>query len=266
MKYKPPLPREHGAWAMLATPLLLGWLLAPVWHVRVIILFIASLSFFLLRHPLAVLVKRWGRQNKDWTYMWQWAGIYGGITIFSGGWLLLFHQLWWLIPAALVGGIMLAFHLWLVSQRQDMTVIGELVAILGLAMGAPVAYYVASKQLDSPALMLWLINFLYFGGTVFYIKLKVRQQPRLPCPDSLVERLIEAKLSLAYQAIVLILIAGLVMGQLISPFGLLVFLPATLKMVWGAWQWQDKKSLNLKRLGMIELVHTMIFTVLVMVA
>jgi hypothetical protein len=34
MKLKPPLPKEHGSWAMLITPLLLGLVIAPAWHGR----------------------------------------------------------------------------------------------------------------------------------------------------------------------------------------------------------------------------------------
>ncbi|MDM8531281.1 YwiC-like family protein [Anaerolineales bacterium HSG25] len=261
---KPPLPREHGAWVMLFTPLTLGWLLAPVWQAQISLFFVASLSFFLLRHPLTVFVKRWNRPSKDWQYLQRWAVIYGGITVISGGWLVFINQFWWLLPAALLGGLLLLFNLWLVSKRQDMSVVGELTGIFGLAMGAPMAYYVSSGQFAPLAFLLWLINFLYFGGTVFYVKLKVRQQPRLPEPESVLDRFLQAKVCLGYQLLVFAILTVLILQNDFLVWGTyLIFVPATLKMVWGAWQWQDKKSLNLKRLGMIELVHTFIFAGLV---
>ena len=34
MKLKPPLPKEHGAWAMLVVPLLIGFIVAPGWNWR----------------------------------------------------------------------------------------------------------------------------------------------------------------------------------------------------------------------------------------
>jgi hypothetical protein len=37
-------------------------------------------------------------------------------------------------------------------------------------------------------------------------------------------------------------------------------------MVWGTWRWQDKKSLSLMRLGLIELIHAVIFALLVLAA
>ncbi|MCQ3976894.1 MAG: hypothetical protein DPW09_25990 [Anaerolineae bacterium] len=69
----------------------------------------------------------------------------------------------------LAGAVLLVFNLWLVSRRQELSVVGELVGIVGLALGAPMAYYVASGQLDGTAIALWFINALYFGGTVFYV-------------------------------------------------------------------------------------------------
>lgn len=251
---------------MLTVPLLLGLVIVPGWHWRVIPLLAAALAFFLLRYPLATLVKTRRRPGGERTYLISWAGIYGGIAVLCGGWLALAHNLWWLLPLALLGGLLLLFHLWLVYRRQEMSIIGELAGILGLALGAPLAYYTISGQLDGVAAALWLVNALYFGGTVFYIKLKVRQQPRLPAPDRVSERLVKAKACLAYQTIALSTLLLLVAWQWLPWLALLAFVPVTLKVVHGAWQWQDKKSLSLMRLGLIEIFHAGAFAVLVMVA
>jgi hypothetical protein len=266
MNLKPPIPKEHGSWAMLIVPLLLGIVIAPGWHWRVIILLVAALGFFLFRFPLATLVKTRQRRSSNRAYLWQWAAIYGGITALAGGWLVLAHSLWWLVPMGIIGGVLLAFHLWLVARRQEMSVIGELAGIFGLALGAPMAYYVAGGQLDSVAAALWLVNALYFGGTVFYIKLKVRQQPRLAAPDRVSERLVKAKACLAYQTIALTIIAALVAFQWAPWLALLAFVPVTIKVIHGAWQWQDKKSLSLTRLGVTEIVHAAAFSLLVIIA
>ena len=136
----------------------------------------------------------------------------------------------------------------------------------GLALGAPMAYYTASGHLDSTAILLWFINVLYFGGTIFYIKLKVRQQPRLPAPNHISERLVKAKACLAYQTIALTLIILLVtlrQAPLLTPLALV---PATIKTLHGAWTWQDKRSLSLLRLGVTEIFHAAAFTGLVVFA
>lgn len=251
---------------MLIVPLLLGLIIAPAWHWRVPVLLVAALGFFLVRYPLATLVKTRRRRKSNRAYWWRWAAIYGTITALSGGWLVLIEQLWWLAPLGLVGGLLLLFHLWLVARRREMSAIGELAGIFGLALGAPMAYYVAGGRLDATAAALWLINALYFGGTVFYIKLKVRQQPRQPAPDRLGQRLVKAKACLTYQTIALSLIILLVairQAPLLTP---LAFLPVTIKILWGAWQWQDKKSLSLVRLGVTEIFHAVVFAGLVIIA
>ena len=263
---QPPLPKEHGSWAMLIVPVLLGLILAPAWHGRVFVLLLAALGFFLVRHPLVILVKTRKRVGAGKAGLWQWAAIYGGLTAFSGGWLVLAQGLWWLAAMGLLGGILLLLHLWLVARRQEMSRAGELAGIVGLALGAPMAYYVASGQLDRTAAALWLINALYFGGTVFYIKLKVRQQPRLPAPSRVGERLVKAKACLAYQTValtILILLVTLRQAPLWTP---LAFIPATIKVLYGAWHWQDKKSLSLVRLGVAEIFHAVTFAGLVVVA
>jgi hypothetical protein len=265
MRLKPPLPKEHGSWAMLTIPLLLGIMIASAWQWRVLVLLIAATGFFLVRHPLATLVKTRKRAAVDRVSLWWWVAIYSGITALSSGWLILAQGLGWLVIMGLVGSILLLFNLWLVSRRREMSVAGELAGIGGLALGAPIGYYVTSGQLNNTAAALWLINALYFGGTVFYVKLKVRQQPRLPAPNHLSERLVKAKACLAYQTIALTLIILLVTLQqapLLTPVALV---PATLKMLYGIWCWQDKKSLNMVRLGVAEIFHAVAFAGLVVV-
>jgi len=46
----------------------------------------------------------------------------------------------------------------------------------------------------------------------------------------------------------------------------LAFVPMTLKVLYGAARWQDRKSLSLPRLGMIEMVHSALFAVLIIAA
>jgi len=266
MKINPPLPKEHGSWAMLVVPLLLGLIIAPAWHWQAAVLLVAALGFFLVRYPLALLVKMRRRSRVDKTHLQRWALIYAGITAISGGWLVLAAGLWWLVPMGVVGGLLLLFHLWLVSRRQEMSAVGELAGIFGLALGAPMAYYAATQKLDSTAAALWLINALYFGGTVFYIKLKVRQQPRLPEPDRPAERLVKAKACLTYQTVALTLIILLVTFQQAPLLTPLALVPATIKVLYGAWRWQDKKSLSLVRLGVTEIIHAVLFAGLVILA
>ena len=269
-----PLPKEHGSWAMLAVPLMVGFAVAAQnaaqnaaqWQWRSLLLIAAALGLFLVRFPIDTLIKTRKRPTADRARLIRWSIIYGSIAMACGGWLIVVDQLYALVEIGLIGAALLVYHWWLVERRQEMSALGELAGIFGLALGAPLAYYASTGMLAGTALALWIVNALYFGGTVFYIKLKVRQQPKEPAPDRVGERLIKAKACLTYQSIVLTILIVLVAWRDVPALVLLAFVPMTLKVLIGATRWQDRKSLSLPRLGIIEMIHSVIFAVLIVAA
>ena len=251
---------------MFAVPLIVGFAVAAQWHWRSIALIAAALGLFLVRFPIDTLIKTRKRPNAERAWLIRWAMVYGSMAAICGGWLIVIDRLYWLIPLSGLGMALLIYHWWLVERRKEMSARGELAGIFGLALGAPLAYYVSSSVLNGTALGLWIVNALYFGGTVFYIKLKVRQQPKEPAPDRVSERLVKAKACLTYQSVVLTLIILLVALQRLPALALLAFVPMTLKVLYGATRWQERKSLSLPRLGVIEMVHSAVFAVLIIAA
>ncbi len=260
-----PLPKEHGSWAMFAIPLGIGAVVAGVWRLELGLLLLAALGFFLMRYPLATLVKTRKRPSPARKELWRWAVVYAAVAAIPGLALVLVYRLWWLAPMGFFGAALVAYNLWLISRRQDMTLRGELPGIVGLAMGAPMAYYAARGVLNETALALWLINALYFGGTIFYVKLKVRQQPKL-LPPSLPDRFRVAKASLTYHTAALTAVVALTVVGIVPPLVPVAFLPMLVKAWVGAWQWQDRKSLNLVRLGISEAVFSVTFAAIVIAA
>jgi hypothetical protein len=261
-----PLPKEHGSWAMFAMPLIIGCAVAAQWQWRSILLIAAALGLFLVRFPIDTLIKTRKRPQADRAGLIRWAIVYGSIAAIGGGWLIVIERLYWLIPLGVLSAVLLAYHWWLVERRQEMSARGELAGIFGLALGAPLAYYASMGVIDATAVGLWIVNALYFGGTVFYIKLKVRQQPKEPAPDRVSERLVKAKACLTYQSVALTLIILLVAVERLPALALLAFVPMTMKVLYGATRWQDRKSLSLPRLGVIEIIHSVTFAVLIIAA
>ena len=261
-----PLPKEHGSWAMFAVPLIIGFAVAAQWQWRSILLIIAALGLFLVRFPIDTLIKTRRRPTTDRAWLIRWSIAYISIAAIGGGWLIAVAQLYGLIGMGLIGAALLIYHWWLVERRQEMSARGELAGIIGLALGAPLAYYVATGVLNGTALGLWIVNALYFGGTVFYIKLKVRLQPKEPAPDRVSERLVKARACLSYQSMVLTLMVLLVAFHRLPLLAVLAFVPMTLKVMYGAMHWQDRKSLSLPRLGVIEMLHSAVFALLIIAA
>jgi hypothetical protein len=251
---------------MFGVPLIIGFIIAVVWQWRSLLLILAALGLYLLRFPIDTLIKTRKHPNADRVGLTRWTAIYGTLTALCSGWLIMIDQLYGLIPLGAIGVALLAYHWWLVDRRREMSVVGELTGIFGLALGAPLAYYTATGRLDGIAAALWVVNALYFGGTVFYIKLKVRQQPREPKPDRVSERFVKAKACLAYQSIVLTIALVLVAWDHLPWLVFLAFVPRTLKVLYGTARWQDKQTLSLPRLGMVEIVHSMLFAALIIAA
>ena len=71
---------------------------------------------------------------------------------------------------------------------------------------------------------------------------------------------------MTYQAIALAIILTLILLQRTPLLIAAAFTPMTFKVLVGAYRWQDKHSLSLPRLGMIEVIHSIVFAVLVIVA
>ncbi len=263
---RPPLPKEHGSWAMFGIPLIIGFVVAASWQWRSLWLILAALGLYLLRFPIDTVIKTRKRPNADRARLIRWAALYGVSAALCGGWLIVIDQLYGLIPLSLIGLALLLYHWRLVDRRQEMSVRGELSGIFGLALGAPLAYYTAGGQLAGTAAALWLVNALYFGGTVFYIKLKVRQQPREPKPDRVSERLVKAKACLTYQSVALTIALVLVALDHLPVLVFLAFVPMTVKVLVGATHWQDRQTLSLPRLGVIEIIHAALFAALIIAA
>jgi len=268
MIQKPPLPREHGAWVMLAVPLLLGNILAPSWHPRSLLLILAVFSGFLARHPLSYLIKtrsrkRASRRKHQHT---QWFLIYTSFSMLAGGILLLVYRLDGILVFALVMLLCLALDMLYVSLRKSMSVQAESIGVFGLALCAPMSMYVASGQVSMEGFLLGMLVALYFVGSILYIRLKARRQPRMPAPTEFWPRCLAASDALLYHLVAFVFVVAFAVTGWLPLWTPVAFLPVTLKAIWGGLSWQDKQSLSLKKLGMIECIHAVLFCGLVYVA
>ncbi len=178
---RPPLPQEHGAWAMLITPpavallaygpdlmgltALAGWLLA-----------------YCLRGPVEVL-RGTGASGR--------AGIARAPREVARLWLLLFGLaaavalvpvavrrsglVWLLAGAALLLGVV---H-WLADRGRARSVAAGLLAVTGLVLGGPLYYLAASGSVSAEG---WAVAFgcwAFFAGSVFRVKAQVRERRSL---------------------------------------------------------------------------------------
>ncbi len=262
-RWRPPLPREHGAWAMFIAPLIVGIGAAGVMNVQVVLFGLAAFGFFLLRYPLMLALK--SRAPEARRSAWMWSLSYGVVTLLTGALLLAMSQQLLLVPLAALGMALLAIYLWHAARRAEMTTVGEWTGIAGLALAAPGVYLVARGALDFDAVALYLLNVLFFGGTVFYIKFRVREQPRLAqSAASWRARLWAGRVTIIYHVLAVGLIAAFALLRFIPALVLLAFVLPLCKAIGGSLTRPARP--NLPRLGFIELGVTTVFAVVILLA
>lgn len=225
---RPPMPREHGAWGILLIPFTTAVGVAGVWNLPVTLLLAGILCFYVARTSYL-------KQNYRWT-----AILLAGSAACTLP-LLLIWKLWWLAAFGLVAAP-LAF------RKTERSVAMQLLAVIGLTLTAPAAWYVATGKLDY---RLWLLNALYFAGGVFYVKMHIaaaiqRRSSKLRLGTA----------TLAYYG------ALTVVSVMWWPVGL-AFVPATLRAVAGVARLSP--VLRIKRLGWTEVVYSLIFAAILMI-
>jgi hypothetical protein len=171
---KPVIPREHGAWAILLLPLMLGAVIAGRFTPAVLVLLASALFVFLSYTPARVLSRHLTdqrqapgrlRQAAWWTALYLIPGIAGCVWLLAHG----HHAL--LLPGALAMASFLAALF--ASCSMPKSIAGDLFSVVGLSLGAPAAYAVASGVLDRTAWLSYLMIVLFFGSSVFYVRMKI---------------------------------------------------------------------------------------------
>ena len=166
------LPKEHGAWAMLYVPLAVGALVACRAPLRLLLLALSVTFFFIARESLLIWWRARGRGKQNdqaQRFMLSYLALAG----LFGAPLLLVYHLYWFFALALGALMLLAINARQAVRHQDRTIGAEMMAIAGLTLTAPAAYYAASGTFDARGLSLWALCGLYFASSVFYVKLRV---------------------------------------------------------------------------------------------
>jgi len=146
-----------------------------------------------------------------------------------------------------------------------MSIPGKLVGVFGLTSSAPFLYLFLHDRIDDQWRLIWLINFLYFAGSIFYLKLKLQIQPQLPEPLFII------KLKTALPLIVFNMILIILLWIIIWLYGytillLLAFIPFVAKSFVGICTWQESKTLRTTRTGVFEIIHALFFLIINMIA
>jgi len=160
------MPREHGSWAVLIAPILVGLAAAGGGPPAPVALFCAAaLGGFLLRAPLQSLLSPSPSPGA-----WAWLAA-DGVAAAAGALPLIFvYARWGLLGFAVVAAVLMVLNLRANLARRAFSFANEILGIAGLCLGAPAAFYAARGVLAPAAWQAWVLSAAYFVGPVFDVK------------------------------------------------------------------------------------------------
>jgi hypothetical protein len=178
------LPQDHGSWVFILSPLLVGIFAGHAFTYASLALVIAAMAAFLIRQPLAVMVKAYAgrRPRTDLPAARLWFSVYGVIAILALAELFYLGQ-GFIVLLAIPGIPVFAWHLWLVSRRAERRQAGiEVIATGALSLAAPAALWVGLGQYDPSGWGLWALTWLQSAASIVYAyaRLEQREQPQSP--------------------------------------------------------------------------------------
>ena len=247
------LPREHGAWAMLYVPFAVGWFVAGSSPFRLVLLALSVTFVFIAREPLLVWWRgrTRGRLNQE---AFQFGLGYLLLGALFGVPLLVVYDLFWLTAIASLALVLLALNARQAVARKDRTIGGEMMAIVGLTMTAPAAFYAARGAFDVTALWLWALCTIYFASSIFYVKLRVSTIN--PHRD---ESGRQTRRCGFYHAFLLMLLLTLSFTGDLTAFALIAFAPVLARSFW--YIARPARQINLRRVGLLEMVYSVVFLI-----
>ncbi len=247
-------PKEHGAWAMLFVPFAVGVIVAGSFPARAWLITLAVTAVFISRPSLHAWwrARRQGRTDKD---SFRALIVCFGFAAACGLPLLVIDKLLGLIPLGAASVLLLAINAEQATRREDRAVANEILAIAGLTLTAPIAYYVVRKAWDPKAVCLWAMCALYFASSVFYVRLRVYS---VNARKENERRKLWRGCALYHSTLLVSLVALALTGNL-RVFALIAFAPALARSFRHLFAPVGK--LNLKKIGALEIVYSMVFLI-----
>lgn len=217
-----------------------------------LILLVCFTLLYVVHHPIVTLAKR----------HWKWQdGEKGLVAAFAvpgvllGAAVVYFYDLPWLL---FFGGMEFGLFLFSVRtylSREQRTFFNELTIVAALTLSAPGAYYAITHSLDMKALVLYLLNVLFFGSSVFYVKMRIEL---LRTKGVWVGAAAKARsMAIVYHFLLAAIIVLMILYYYPDILLFAGFLPMLLQVVIGIFS--SRTKVNFTRLGVALVVQSVIF-------
>jgi hypothetical protein len=264
------LPQDHGSWVFIFSPLLIGLFAGARFTWASLSLTIASIAAFLMRQPITIAVKALsGRRAKsDLSPAGTWIIAYGIIILVALNGLLR-AGFGYLLILAIPGLPVFAWHLWLVSRREERRQVNvEIIATGVLSLAAPAAYWVGIGRYDPAGWWLWILVWLQTAASIVYAYLRLEQR-ELPALSDQSEGPARSGLwkmglsALLYTTFNLVLTLSLGLLSVLPRFIFVPYLVQWMETVWGIFQPAIKWKPT--QIGIRQLIFSALWTILFIV-
>ena len=258
------LPQDHGSWVFIFSPLLIGLFAGKHFGIESLDLIIAAMAAFLLRQPVTMAIKAWsGRRPKtDLPAAFAWIAIYSviiSVALFG----LIRSGFGYLLYLAVPGALVFAWHLWLVSKREERRQINvEIIAIGVLTLAAPAAYWVGIGRYEPLGWWLWILVWFQNAASIVYayLRLEQRELTHVPARSGLWKMGLRA---FAYTAFNLVSSLSLGLLSVLPRFIFLPYLVQWSETLWGIFH--PSAGWKPTRIGIRQLIVSVLWTILFIV-
>lgn len=179
------IPQDHGSWVFILSPLLIGIFAGGAFTPASFSLIIAGLSAFMLRQPAITLIKIYARRRSrdELPAARFWFALYAALTLVALIGLML-NGFAYLLYLAVPGVPVFAWHLWLVSKREERRQINvEIIATGVLSLAAPAAYWVGIGRYEADGWWLWALVWIQTAASIVYAYLRLEQREWKSVPN-----------------------------------------------------------------------------------
>ena len=256
------LPQDHGSWVFILSPLLVGIFAGGTFTYATLALVIAAMSAFLIRQPLAVMVKAYAgrRPRTDLPAARLWFSVYGVIAILALAELFYLGQ-GYIALLAIPGIPVFAWHLWLVSKRAERRQAGiEIIATGILSLAAPAALWVGLGRYDPSGWWLWALTWLQSAASIVYAYARLEQREQAARSSERSEKWKLGRRAFLYTSFNLAVALILGWSQILPQWIFVPFLLQWAETVWGiqnpATGWKPT------RIGIRQLIVSTLWTIL----
>lgn len=257
------VPREHGAWGMLLVPLATGAAIGAAGNYVPLLWFtVAAVSLFWLRTPVEALLGTSvirARTADERRSAWIAVIAIGALSTLSLAMLFRGGQHLALFIIGAVAGLAFAIQAPL-KRRRNFRTAAEIIGSIGLTSTAASAYYLVTTKFGATALIIWTINWLFAAEQIEFVQTRIRGAKL----GSFAERFARGKNYLFAAAVILLIVSALSIGRLAPALAVFAFVPALIRAA--IWFTSKQKTLDVHKLGWMELGNAFTFAVLLVIA